>query len=142
MPDPTKPFEVAACVFAASVRIPFTILFGQQTGRLASDEDRADFNARCKGRQTNELTPMLEQLVKRLQACGLVDPGEFVVEWPDLAAPTDLQKLEHAEKMANVNKAASGVGGVEAPFDSNEIRQAAGYKARDAMPVGEGGGNA
>lgn len=138
MPDPTKPFEVAACMFAASVRIPFTILFGQQTGRLASDEDKADFQARCKSRQTNELTPMLEQLVRRLQACGIVDPGEFTIEWPDLAAPTDLQKLEHAKAMADINKQAPGAGG-ELAFDADEIRQAAGYKARAALPLGEGG---
>lgn len=140
MPDPTKPFEVAACMFAASVRIPFTILFGQQTGRLASDEDKADFQARCKSRQTNELTPMLEQLVKRLQACGLVDLGEFIVEWPDIAAPSDLQKLEHAAKMADIaQKAASTNGTIEVPFDANEIRQAAGYEPRADLPLGEGG---
>lgn len=140
MPDPTKPFEVAACMFAASVRIPFTVLFGQQTGRLASDEDKADFQARCKSRQTNELTPMLEQLVKRLQACGLVDAGEFLVEWPDIAAPTDAQKLDHAKAMAEVNAAVARTPGMtEAPFDADEIRQAAGYTGRAAVDLGEGG---
>jgi hypothetical protein len=138
MPDPTKPFEVAACMFAASVRIPFTVLFGQQTGRLASDEDKADFQARCKSRQTNELTPMLEQLVRRLQACGIVEAGDFIVEWPDLAAPSDADKLEHAKGMAEANKQAPGQGG-DPIFTVNEIRQAAGYKPHAALPVGEGG---
>jgi hypothetical protein len=35
--------EVTANELAASVQIPFTILFGQQTGRLASDEDKTDW---------------------------------------------------------------------------------------------------
>ncbi len=138
--DPSKPFEVAACMFAASVRIPFTILFGQQTGRLASDEDQADFTKRCKSRQANELTPMLEEFIKRMQACGAIAPGEFIVEWPDLSAPTDEQKLGHAEKMANINAAVARTPGMtEAPFDADEIRQAAGYTGRAAVDLGEGG---
>ena len=136
--DPSKPFEVAACMFASSVRLPFTILFGQQTGRLASGEDKADFQARCKSRQANELTPMLEQFVRRMQACGIIEAGEWVIEWPDIAAPSDQQKLEHAKAMADVNRTAPGAGG-EASFTADEIRRAAGYEPMEALPMGEGG---
>ena len=79
--DPSDAFDVAAKLFAASVRIPYTILFGQQTGRLASDEDKADMVARCESRQENLLTPMIEELVTRLQAAGIVEAGRV-----DLAA--------------------------------------------------------
>jgi hypothetical protein len=41
--DPGPTWEVTANELAASVQIPFTILFGQQTGRLASDEDKTDW---------------------------------------------------------------------------------------------------
>jgi uncharacterized protein len=130
--DPSGAWEVAACTFAASVQIPFTILFGQQTGRLASDEDKADWAARCASRQTNELTPMLTELVTRLQAAGLVEAGEFEIEWQDLAEPSDAQKLERAEKMAKVNQTQSAAG-QPAAFDGNEIRAAAGYEERDEL---------
>lgn len=40
----------------------------QQTGRLASDEDKSDFANRCASRQEVELTPMIEELVRCLQA--------------------------------------------------------------------------
>lgn len=59
--DPAPSFEVAANLFAVSVQIPFTILFGQLTGRLASDEDQADMVSRCTSRQANVLTPMIEE---------------------------------------------------------------------------------
>jgi hypothetical protein len=36
--------------------IPFTILFGQQTGRLASDEDKTDWAIRCNTRRWGFLT--------------------------------------------------------------------------------------
>lgn len=134
--DPESPWGVAACTFAASVRIPFTILFGQQTGRLASDEDRADFVERCKSRQTNELTPMLEEFVRRMQAAGLIDPGEFEIEWPDIAAPSDDQKLANLGKMADaMHKAFTA--GAQGLFTVTELRAAADYEPleEEAAPV-------
>lgn len=124
--DPSKPFEVAANLFAASVRLPFTVLFGQQTGRLASDEDKADYIARCQSRQANELTPMLEEFVARMQAAGIIESGELEIEWPDLSAPSDTDKLKHAREMASINVDVFRSGG-ELPFDGEEIRRAAGY---------------
>lgn len=137
--DPTLAFETAASLFAASVRIPFTILFGQQTGRLASDEDRADMIERCKARQKNELTPAIEQLIRRLQAAGLIEAGDFEVEWPDIGAPSDEQKLDNALKMASINKTLSE-SGVYGGFDANEVRRAGGYEdadGMDGMPTGD-----
>jgi uncharacterized protein len=130
--DPKSPFEVAASSFAASVRIPFTILFGQQTGRLASDEDKADMIARCQSRQTNELTPMIKKFVTRMQAVGLLEAGEFEIEWPDLSEPTDEKKLANAKVMSDVNQVTFSGGGVEPIFDAEEIRAAAGYEPRPA----------
>lgn len=128
--DPEPSFGVAANLFAASVRIPFTILFGQQTGRMASDQDQEDWNARCASRQVNELTPMLRQLVRRLQAAGLIEAGDFVVEWADLGAPKGSQKLDNAKKMADTNQVAFNGGATEPVFDNEEIRKAAGYEER------------
>lgn len=130
--DPTGAFNLAANLFAASVQIPFTILFGQQTGRLASDEDKADMVARCTSRQRNELTPMLVQLITRLQACGVVKEGEFEIEWPALDAPGDTEKLDNAAKLASINKTNSEAGQT-ATFDGNEIRKTAGFEERDEL---------
>lgn len=131
--DPTGAFQLAANLFSASVQIPFTILFGQQTGRLASDQDKADMQARCKARQALELTPMIEEFVRRMQAASIIEAGEFEIEWPDIAAPSDKEKLENAKAMAAINTEVfnAGMQG-EVPFDGVEIRKAAGW--RDPAP--------
>jgi uncharacterized protein len=129
--DPRGAWEVAACTFAASVQIPFTILFGQQKGRLASDEDKADWAARCASRQVNELTPMLTELVTRLQAAGLVDAGEFEVEWPPLDAPSDADKVELLKGYTAAMQQASSAGLTEPVFDANELRGVVGFDPRD-----------
>lgn len=126
--DPTGAFQLAANLFSASVQIPFTVLFGQQTGRLASDEDKADMQARCKSRQNNELTPMLEEFVSRMQAAGIIEGGDFEIEWPDISAPSDNQKLENAKAMAAINAESYKVGMAgELPFTGAEIRKMAGW---------------
>lgn len=134
--DPESPWGVAACTFAASVRIPFTILFGQQTGRLASDEDRADFVERCKSRQTNELTPMLEEFVRRMQAAGVIEPGEFDVEWPPLDAPGEVDKMGLLGK-ATAAMHQAFTAGVQGLFEPNELRAIVGYEPLPAEALPE-----
>lgn len=137
--DPESAFQLAANLFAASVRIPFTILFGQQTGRLASDEDKADFIGRCKSRQENDLTPMLEEFVRRMQAAGLIEQSEFEIEWPPLDAPGDDQKFAQLGKLTAAMQQAHASGLAEPLFDANELRAVADFEPRedDGMP-GEG----
>jgi hypothetical protein len=132
--DPTKPFEVAANLFAASVRLPFTIVFGQQTGRLASDQDNADANKRYGARREFELTPMLTAFIQRMQACGAIDKGEFEIEWPPLGAPTDEQKTDLLDKYTRAMKQAFDAGLAEPLFDVDELRAVVGFKPRKVLP--------
>lgn len=127
---PGPAFEVAANLFAASVRYPFTVLFGQQTGRLASDEDRKDANARCSSRQANELTPMLEEFVRRMQAIGVIEAGEFEVEWAPLDALGEKDKAEILGKYTAAMQQAAGAGITEPIFDSDELRGLVGFDPR------------
>lgn len=130
--DPTGAFTIAANLFAASVQMPYTIVFGQQTGRLASDQDQDDMVARCSSRQANVLTPALEAMLRHWQAMGWIDAGDFEIEWPSLDAPDDSGKLDHAGKMADINHKAFNAGSPP-PFDGNEVRKAAGYEERDGL---------
>lgn len=134
--DPKPSFEVAANLFSASVRLPFTVLFGQQTGRLASDEDKADFAARASSRQANELTPMLEQLVRRMQAAGIIEAGEFEVEWPDVAAPSEKEKVELLKSYTAAMREAFGAG-VQGLFEADELRAVVDFEPlqNDVMPT-------
>lgn len=133
--DPTGPWTTAANEFAASVQIPFTILFGQQTGRLASDQDQADWAKTAMSRQKNAINPFIEGFIRRLMQCGAIKPMEqFCVEWDDLLAASDSQKLDNAAKMASINE--SMVKSGESPaFDGNEVRTAGGYAPRSDAEI-------
>lgn len=137
--DLSSQFDIATNLFAASVQLPVTVLFGAQTGRLASDQDQKDYLARCKSRQVNELTPMLTQFVARMQAAGIFEPGEFEIEWPSLDAPSDDAKVSILDKLTSAMQKAAAAGLTEPLFDANELRKIAGFEERatDGMP-GEG----
>lgn len=137
--DPEPSFLVAANLFSASVRLPFTVLFGQQTGRLASDEDKEDFNNRARSRQETELTPMLAEFVSRMQAAGIIEPGEFEIEWPDVAAPSESEKVELLKAYTAAMREAFAAG-VQGLFEADELRRVVGFEPlqNDGMPT-EGG---
>lgn len=140
MHDPEPSFQVAGNLFAASVQIPFTVLFGQQTGRLASDQDAKDWAARCRSRQVNELTPALRDLVMRLQACGAIEAGDFVVEWAPLDAPGEKDKVELLGKMTAAAKQHFDASG-EPLFTRDELRGVVDYEEAEGDefdPPGEG----
>lgn len=139
MHSPRDAWEIAATTFAASVRIPFTILFGQQTGRLASDEDKAADNLRCKSRQRNLLGPAILELVRRLQGCGIVEPGDVVVEWAPLDSPGDKEKSDLAGKMAQINKDMLAAG-LRPAFTENEVRAVMDYEEMEEDDLGGEGG--
>jgi len=133
--DPTGPWSVPANEFAASIQVPFTILFGQQTGRLASDQDKQDMAARCTQRRIFEINPLLSEFVRRMQKATIMPQGVFVIEWDDLGEPSDTEKLDKAQKMTDINKRAMEAG-TELVFTQEEIRLVAGYEPMTiARPV-------
>ncbi len=135
--DPTGPWTTAANEFAASVQIPFTILFGQQTGRLASDQDQNDWAKTAMSRQKNSINPFIEDFIRRLMQCGAIPPMQnFCVEWDDLLAAYDSQKLDNAAKMASINESAFKAGDIPT-FDSNEIRTAGGFAPRSDADIAD-----
>lgn len=69
--DPGPTWEVTANELAASVQIPFTILFGQQTGRTASDEDKTDWAIRRNTRRNGFLTDRITALLERFWTTGV-----------------------------------------------------------------------
>lgn len=127
--DPTGAFNLAGYLFSASVGVSFSGIFGQRLGQLASEQDKRADMERFKSRQTNELTPMIEEFVRRMQAVGVIEAGEFEIEWEDLSAPSDKEKLADAKEMAAINKLVYDTGqSGEMPFKPDEIRKAGGYE--------------
>ncbi|ELY4597424.1 DUF1073 domain-containing protein, partial [Cronobacter sakazakii] len=105
--DPTPTWNVAANEFSATIQCPFTILFGQQTGRLASDEDKTDWAKRCNGRRWSFMSDFITRVIERFWEIGVIDPpksGEVTLAWSDLLAPSEKEKIENMQSMAAVAK--------------------------------------
>ena len=128
--DPSPGWAISANSFAASVRMPFTIIFGQQTGRLASDEDKEDYAKRGISRRNKFLTPMIKNFVDKLIQLKVIKPlanGILTLKWSDLLAPSQLERIEIMLKMSDVNVKAQQSMGIPV-FTPNEIREAGGYE--------------
>ena len=80
---------------------------------------------------------MIEELVRRLQAAGLIDAGEFEVEWPPVNAPSEKDKAELLGKMTAAMQQAFQAGLTEPLFDANELRAVMDFEQRtdDGMPT-------
>lgn len=128
--DPKPTWEVSANEFAASVQIPFTILFGQQTGRLASDEDKTDWAKRCNARRNGFLSDVITQLITRFWQIGIIPPpatDEITVSWSDLLAPGEKEKIANAQALANVATTTQSAFGSPA-ISANEVRESLGFE--------------
>lgn len=110
--DPTHPFTNSLNVYAASISIPATILIGQQTGRLASDEDQADWAQTAESRRENTLTPSIKAFLKYLVNRGVMarPTNEILVEWSSLSEPSFGEKIENSKKLAETAKILTDAG--------------------------------
>lgn len=133
-PDPTPPYDINLQTFSSSVDIPGRILVGNQQAERSSTEDNKYFNGRCQSRREMELSGEVEELVEKLTDLGTIKPiSEFSVVWDDLNESTLTEKLEHAEKMTNINDKAVATG--EPIFDDNEVRTTAGFESKEDVGV-------
>lgn len=130
--SPKEFFNTALNDVAAATKIPATILVGQQTGRLASSEDSRHFLSMANSRCENYLTEMVSDVLDWLMAYGVLPRADIEVEWDDLMALSDEQRLTNATNMATTNESQFKSGG-EIPFSADEIREAAGYEKREDM---------
>lgn len=131
--DPGPTWTVSANQFSSSVQMPFTILFGQQTGRLASDQDKNDFAKRCNGRRNGFQTDRASAVIERLWTVKVIEPpesGEITLTWSDLLAPSEKEKIANMKEMAAVAKDTQQAYGTPA-VDENEVREAGELEPRE-----------
>lgn len=124
--DPTPSWTVSGNCYAASIGCPFNILFGKQTGNLASEEDRKKWAKKGNGRRNGWLSFLIKEVIQRWCDTGLVaqpKEGEITVDWSDLLAPSDSEKLENMGKMAEVAQKTQQAYGTPA-IEPNEVRAA------------------
>ncbi len=138
--DPDPYFRVALQSYSASVRIPANRLIGSVTGVLAGDKDDAAFLQTMQSRRVGFCAEMVESVAAWLIEHGVLPAADIVVEFDDLQAPGDKDKLELAEKMARINSLTGPRSGDV--FTNEQIAQAAGWEYEpddliDPLPEGD-----
>lgn len=134
--DPKNHFNNALNDVAAAAKIPATILIGQQTGRLASSEDSRHFLSMVNSRRENFMSKMVGDVIDWLIEHGILPNSGYELEWDDLLANSDKERLENADKMATVNEKQFKSGG-SIPFTGDEIREAAGFEVEEMEDMDE-----
>ena len=102
-PDPRGHFQVLASIISGTTGIPQRILFGSERGQLASSMDERNWNSRIKERQVTFAEPMiLRPLLNRFVSLGILPEsvGTIEIDWPDLNALTENEKLQNAKLLA------------------------------------------
>lgn len=126
--NPKEPFDVCMYEISAAAQVAATIIIGQQTGRLASDEDQKQLAKSVLVRRTQTINSMIKSFFKHMVSVGLLPkPTESIkIEWDSTTYIDDSQKIERAGKMAEAN-AKSMNAGMGPVYSIEEIRQASGY---------------
>ena len=133
--DPGPTWTIAANQFAASIKKPFTILFGQQTGRLASDEDKTDDAMSAKQRREDWLDYIISVFIDRMISFGILDKAPesgYYCKWYDLLAPSELNKADLLVKLAAANKSVFDAGQM-ALMTADEMRGIVGMEPLEAQ---------
>lgn len=125
LPSPEHFFAGPVNGFAASLGIPVKILLGSQTGERASTEDAKEWAQTCHSRRVNRCRPLIAQLIRRLEAIGVLVKTDWFIHWTDLAEASPAERMARASLMADINTKAAP--GDEPPFTPMEIRAAAGF---------------
>lgn len=140
MPDPDPAWTIACNSYCASIKKPFTIIVGQQTGRLASDEDKFDHAMTAQQRRTTWCDSVIRQIVDWYIKNGVIDAAPakgYYIKWSDLLAPSESDKADLMGKLATANKSFidSGMGPL---LTADEIRGKVGMEPLKDIGLPEG----
>lgn len=130
--DPKPHFDIAMASIAAGIQYPMTVLIGQQTGRLASDEDQKQAAKTTKDRQQNFAIPSLRRVIDHFIEFQLIDAppgGDYEIVFEDPFAPSDDEKIDIVKKIMEASKLSREGGGpsvdlasVLAKYDMEDIK--------------------
>lgn len=124
--DPTPTWTVSANSYSSTILCPFNMLYGKQTGNLASTEDKTAWAIRCNERRNGWQSWLITAVVQRWCDIGVIaqpKTNEITVDWSDLLAPGDSEKLDNMAKLADIAQKTQQAYGTPA-VEINEIRAA------------------
>jgi hypothetical protein len=116
-PDPV--FNVVMSMISIATGIPQRIFIGSEQGKLASEQDRANWAVRINERRVLYAEPkILRPFVTRLQALKLLPQGRFWLEWPEAFQMSPLERGQTAAQQARAfTNIARGIAEYKKPIE-------------------------
>ena len=137
--NPEPVFNVIMSIISIATGIPQRIFIGSEQGKLASEQDRANWAIRVNDRRYLHAEPnVLFPLIAKLQYAGCVTQGEYILEWPEAFQMSPLERAQTAAQQAR-----SAVNVVRADLDWRKPVEGADFSIRrptQQFTSGGGGG--
>ena len=106
--DPSNHVDVLIQMISAQTEIPKRILTGSERGELSSTQDLSAWLATIEARRLEFAEPVIvRQFVDRMIVLGILPAptkGEYTVQWEDLFALTDKERVEIGKSRATALK--------------------------------------
>jgi hypothetical protein len=101
--DPSGHLDWHIKLIALALGVPYRVLLGTEEAKLAGAQDKDAWNERINRRRLNYLNGMiLRPFINRLIYLGcLPQPVNFIIDWPDIDAPTDSEIADTALKLTD-----------------------------------------
>jgi hypothetical protein len=100
--SPKEHIEANKRDIAIAMGVPYRIFLGTEEAKLASSQDVKTMNKRIASRQTNYVSPyVIRAFIDKLIAMGVLPEAIYLITWPDLNTPTDLDIAEVADKITS-----------------------------------------
>lgn len=111
-------------LIAGAIKMPLRIFIGSETGQLASEQDRNNWQDTINEYQSHHAQPTLRRFVNMMIEIGIVsEPVDtFETVWPDVDELTVTEKADVLPKLAKANKDNKAAGG-GIIYTADEIRQ-------------------
>lgn len=134
--NPEPVFNVIMSIISVTTGIPQRIFIGSEQGKLASEQDRANWALRIDERRVLYAEPkILRPLLTRLQEFGVLPKGSYTFEWPEAFR---MSPLERAQTAAQQARSATNV--ARAYKDFQKPVEGIDYALRRPTAVMSGGG--
>lgn len=115
---------------SAGSGIASSFLRGNQTGVKAGDQDSEMTLTMIQSRRENFLTEIVSNVIDWMIDYKALPSSEYEIEWDDLLAKSEDDKLATAEKMATVNEKNVRGGGSQV-YTEEEIREVSGHDVEE-----------
>lgn len=99
--NPEPVFNVIMSMVSIATGIPQRIFIGSEQGKLASEQDRANWAIRINERRVLQAEPVvLRPLIERLQRFGVIPEDDYAFQWPEAFQMSPLERSQTAAQQA------------------------------------------